>query len=75
MDPRILKRELMLMNLRATMVSVVIMAMMTTVGVKTQRQLIPGWEKVDALARALIQLDRLSVNNEEARNINTLYSV
>ena len=34
---------------------------------------IPGWDKVDALARALISLNGLSVSNEEARNIKALY--
>lgn len=36
-------------------------------------QRIPGWGKVAALAKALINLDRLSVSNEEARNIQVLY--
>ena len=35
---------------------------------------IPGWEKVDKLAQALVQLSGLSVSNEEARNIQLLYS-
>jgi len=34
---------------------------------------IPDWEKVNALARALINLNGLSVSNEEARNIQALY--
>lgn len=34
---------------------------------------IPGWDKVDALSRALINCSGLSVNNEEAKNIETLY--
>ena len=35
---------------------------------------LPGWDKVDALARALIDLCGLSVSNEEARIIQELYS-
>ena len=34
---------------------------------------IPGWDKVDALARALLSCSGLSVTNEEARNIKKLY--
>jgi len=35
---------------------------------------IPGWEKVDRLAQALVKLSGLSVSNEQARNIQLLYS-
>ena len=34
---------------------------------------IPGWDKVDQLARALVDLHGLSVSNEQARNIQMLY--
>ena len=34
---------------------------------------IPGWEKVDKLAQALVQLSGLSISNKEARNIQLLY--
>ena len=49
---------------------------MMTIGVIIQRAVdargIPGWEKVDLLARALIDLNGLSISNEEARNIQAL---
>ncbi|KAK3720983.1 hypothetical protein QZH41_018540, partial [Actinostola sp. cb2023] len=34
---------------------------------------IPGWDKVDALAKALVELDGLSVTNAQARVIKELY--
>ena len=34
---------------------------------------IPGWDKVDQLARALVDLSGLSVTNEQARSIQQLY--
>lgn len=34
---------------------------------------IPGWDKVDVLARALVDLKGLSVTNDQARNIQQLY--
>ena len=34
---------------------------------------IPGWDKVDQLARALVDLRGLSASNEQARNIQRLY--
>ena len=34
---------------------------------------IPGWGKVATLAKTMISLDRLSVSNEEAKNIQVLY--
>ena len=35
---------------------------------------IPGWNKVDALAKALISLRGLSVSNNDAENIIKLYN-
>ena len=35
---------------------------------------IPGWEKVDRLARALLKLEGLCVTNAQAQEIDTLYS-
>ena len=34
---------------------------------------IPGWDKVDQLPRALVDLQGLSVSNDQARNIQRLY--
>ena len=34
---------------------------------------IPGWDKVDVLARALLQLEGLCVTNAQAREIQALY--
>lgn len=34
---------------------------------------IPGWDRVDQLARALVNLSGLSVTNDQARNIQQLY--
>ena len=35
---------------------------------------IPGWEKVDRLARALLNLKGLCVTNAQAEELKTLYS-
>ena len=35
---------------------------------------IPGWEKVDRLARALLKLKGLCVTNTQAEELKTLYS-
>ena len=35
---------------------------------------IPGWEKVDQLVRALLELEGLCVTNAQANTIKTLYS-
>ena len=35
---------------------------------------IPGWEKVDKLVRALLELEGLCVTNAQANTIKTLYS-
>lgn len=35
---------------------------------------IPGWEKVDRLARALLKLEGLCVTNAQAQEIDILYS-
>ena len=34
---------------------------------------IPGWDKIDQMARALVDLSGLSVTNEQARSIQQLY--
>ena len=35
---------------------------------------VPGWEKVDRLARALLDLKGLCITNAQAQEIKTLYS-